>query len=180
MKARFINESFINEEVIGSFKGSWGAGEITIFKNPVSVKRMAPWVRAFTDQDGNFYVGDEENASDTDRIGTTHTTIMSNVKAIDNNIKTKWYDIKGMYIAGIGWQRAGKTNMFYLSESYIDAKRQGMEEDMMAEVKKIMSLPNFYKPSDMKFVLEIIDTSYDYVKMKSRFDYIPSQTWNRS
>jgi hypothetical protein len=69
--------------------------------------------------------------------------------------------------------------MFYLSESYIESNRKGTKKEMEAEIEKIMSLPNLHKPPDMKFVLEIIDTAYDYVKKKPMYDYIPSQTWKR-
>ena len=170
MRAKLVHESFLNEEVIGKFPGKWGAGQISIFKNPPFIKRMSPWIRAFTDQYGNFYVGDEENPADEDRIGTTHTDLMSHVQDIDRTIQTRWYGPKGIYTAGIGWQRAGKTNMFYLSESYADAKN---EKEMLDEVSKIMRLSNFYKPKDAKFVTEIINTQYDYDKGKPRHDYIP-------
>ena len=164
MRARFVNE-----EKLGSYSGQWGAGKITVFKNPKSIKRMSPWARAFSDQFGNFYIADEEFPEDQDRIGTTHTDFMEYVQTIDRSIKTRWDDLLYIYVDGIGWQRGGKTNKFYLSESYMD----GDPAETESHVEDIMKLSNFFKPADAEFVLDIIDTLQDYDNKKPFNSYVP-------
>lgn len=151
MRARFVNESFLNEEIMTSYDGKFS--EVTIFKNPKSIQRMSPWARAFHDQKGNFYIADEELHHETDEIGTMHTTILRKLREIDSTIETEWIGDGNLgYINGVCWQRLGKTNKFYLAESY-----DTLNEGIMKEVNKVLEHPNFYEPYDAKFILEVID-----------------------
>lgn len=150
MRARFVNE-----EVLGSYPGRKNAGTVTIYKNPASIKRMSPWARAFHDQDGNFYIADEEKHFDKDIIGTMHVVLLEEVIKIDPSIKTYWNSFgEAGYFEGLCWQRLDKTNKFYLSESYVDMKH----ELMMNEAKRIMSLPTFFEPLGADFKLKTMHT----------------------
>lgn len=179
MRARKVYQQFLNEEKVLTTGSEAGEGGITIYKNPPSITRMSAWARAFHDQNGNFYIADEEYDSEYDRVGITHTGMINLLK---NKFPIKTYWRGGRYLEGIGWQRYKKTNKFYLAESYEvyygseDPDEKEFYEETMSYIKKLMNSPNFYEPSGAKFILEVID-NLDY--QESEYDrWMKSQAHN--
>lgn len=140
-----VRES-LNEELLGSI---WSYDdEIEIYKNPPRIKRMGPWCRAITDQDGNFYVATMPNATNFEVV-VTHLGLIEWLQDTKHlNVKTTWDG--RMYIKGIAWQRYKNTNQFYLGESYTDTA------NFIMYVKEFMKNVNIFKPDDIEFVLQNI------------------------
>lgn len=145
-----IVREHLNEELIGKYRANYGSGNVEIYKNPKSIKRMGPWARALHDQDGNFYIASVENETQ-ETIATTHTDMVKWLNTNGENVKLEWNQVTGGYENGIGWQRHKNTNNFYLSESY--EKNMEMHIDY---VVKFMNEVGIWAPTDAKFHVEHI------------------------
>ena len=154
-----IVRSYLNEELLDVYS-SYFSPRIELYKNPKSIKRMGPWCRAITDQNGNFYISSADGET-RQTISTSHTIMITRISRHEN-ITTRWDGANSRnYINGIAWHRFGNTNKFYLAESY---------ERELAAIEYVQhfieSLGNkFIKPIDAKFILKkIVERDYDLIK----------------
>ena len=141
---KIVRES-LNEEILGKYD-DWGQS-FTVYKNPPSIRNMNEYVRGFHDQFGNFYVADLDGKGYPDTI---HGEIIAFVKEKFPEVKIDWVESQGAWTNGIAWQRYESTNDFYFSESYSISN----QNQWINEVKEIMSLPNFFTPSRVKWKLK--------------------------
>jgi len=151
MRARFVNE-----ELLGTYEGTYGNGEIEMYKNPPSIKRMGPWARALTDQNGNFYIASALKEEGRSTIATMHTDMIQWLKTHAQDVTTNWNGQKHRYDNGIAWQRYANTMKFYLSESYDEEW-----EIHLPYIKHFMETRDPFTPLGVKFELEIIDNIED-------------------
>jgi len=100
-------KELINEELIGNHIG------YELYKNPKSIKRMVADLRGVSFPNGDLFVID-------DAKHTTHSSLMYglNVNGYSVNYSGTMTDLVKLVKKGyITWQRRGKTNDFYISES---------------------------------------------------------------
>lgn len=110
---KFVSQSVvINEERLKDFNLDRPDYEslIEVYKNPPSIKRMEPNLRAISDKDGNLFVVDASGY-------LTHTVFLKWL-TLNNYIKIKSYTYLNSLSEIVSWQRKENTNDFYLSESY--------------------------------------------------------------
>lgn len=104
MRARYLNE-----ELVHSYIGQWSGKSIDIYKNPGSIRRFNPSVRAISDLLGNIWVTDMEN--------TTHSEIIKELYKLGEINFPSYYGYK-LEMVYCGWQRKETTNDFYIAESF--------------------------------------------------------------
>jgi len=104
-----LKQLLLKEELIGKYSTG-----IDIYKNPKSISRMSPGLRAISFPSGDLFVCD-------DNWGINHIGLEKWLKsndysmpAVNNSINELFSGIKKGYIS---WQRMGDTNDFYLSRS---------------------------------------------------------------
>jgi len=144
-------KKLIKEELLGNL------GSIEVYKNPKSIKRMAPALRGLSDPQGNLYVMDDQYFAihmDLERWlkNKGHTKDKSADWDTRNWPKAFGDMIKKGYIY---WQRKGDSNTFYLSEStYPDVdwfKEMQLMKYLKKSVKKVQQ-----KNPQYKFILKRI------------------------
>ena len=100
-------KDLINEEFIGELDG------IEVFKNPKSIKRMKGDLRGKSFPNGDLFVVDD--AWDILHWKLSQWLNRNGYKNLTGGTKDSL--VKGIKQGFIEWQRKGKTNDFYLSES---------------------------------------------------------------
>jgi hypothetical protein len=142
-------KTLLNEELLGEYKG------YEIYKNPKSIKRMQPNLRAVSFSNGDLFVVDDNSWHMThldlrdglNKLGYKNPPIRATSDIFDS-IK------KGL----IDWQRKEKNNTFYLSES-IDFNDGAYEHEIYDEkeympyIKKYVNKVKQKNPQ-YKFILE--------------------------
>jgi hypothetical protein len=106
MRAKGVNA--INEEMIGTFKGTFDLNRVEVYKNPQTLRRLKYWVRACSDEHGNLYVADSYDI--------LHFEL------------AKFLALRGIFDL-IDWQRYKNTNTWYLAEGY-DLSDKGLENEL--------------------------------------------------
>ena len=136
MRARFVNE-----ELIGTYDQT---DQVTIemWMNPATARRMGPWARAMSDEEGNFFIASpqEIHQRDRDYIATTHTDMLSYLQSQGWCQGMKWQKGDGgggygYYLDGMAWQQDNNTKNFYISESY--SVNWGKENELYIEQEHI-------------------------------------------
>lgn len=95
----------VNEELMMRNNGG------SLYRNPKNISKMAPWLRAMSDADGNLFVFDHEN------LVVTHAEIgvLVQPELGDYSHDDIYKKIIPKFVL---WHRAGGSDNFYLSESY--------------------------------------------------------------
>jgi len=145
MRLKDILKTILYEERLGSIPYRRGI-EYDVYKNPSSISRMESDLRAISDKSGNLYVLDHDGW----RI--IHSDFATWLSSNGQNIpagENVWKKITKV----ICWQRLGKTNKFYLSESY---KRDEGEIDKIIEKSSKLIDNVRKKQSTFKFIIKSI------------------------
>lgn len=108
----------LNEVLLGQITAAWGKKLSTnIYKNPPTIRRLDPWVRAISDKYGNLYIVEEPVAIHVDIL-----SFLADEGEIDKTFNYANYEIyfddtdnKDGIVA---WQRHGNTMDLFFGESY--------------------------------------------------------------
>jgi hypothetical protein len=95
----------INEEV------AFEVWDIKVYRNPKSIKRMSPDLRAISDMKGDLYVMDDSSKF-------THSELVKWLIAYGLAPKYTWYDSLYEFGSLVAWTRVSNTDTFKLGESY--------------------------------------------------------------
>jgi len=101
---------FINEEHVFHEK------HLDIYKNPQSIKRMSPWKRAISDEDGNLFVMDDPYFM---FIHEDMVKILNKESEIESSS-----NYESIFSNFVVWTQPGNKHEFYLSESYSNRDSQ--------------------------------------------------------
>ncbi len=102
-------KSLISEEYIGDLKNN------EVFKDPKSIKRMAPELRGYSHPNGDFYVIDDAYQVTHSMFAKWLNQNLDGFNTPDNGSNTGL--VKAIKKGYITWQRDGSTNTFKLAES---------------------------------------------------------------
>lgn len=147
---------FLNEEFLGRHKDH---EYLEFFKNPSSIKKMEPNLRAISDKKGNLFVCSDPYLFD-------HVNISS------------WLYTKGINLGGITqmindgilWERNKNTDEFWLSRAYLTYGSAAKFDPVKLEkhTKKNKSKTSKKNPN-FKFVLKILNNEEDPFLALKRF-----------
>jgi len=141
-------KDLLNEELIGKYKDTY-----EVFKNPKSIKRMEPGIRGISFPNGDLFVID-------DAWYVTHS--MFHKWLVEQGYKIKYGQTlkdlaENIKIGYIDWQREGKSNNFYLSESTMFEDSLYLFKDELMPPLKKYSKKVKAKNSKYNFILKRIE-----------------------
>ncbi|HRW21393.1 MAG TPA: hypothetical protein P5509_05425 [Bacteroidales bacterium] len=158
MKRRIpLFEDFkVNEELLGHFDIPTWLGKIInvyveIYKNPKTVKRMAPNCRAISDAEGNLYVMDIYGV-------LIHADLIAWVfsKGYIKGKEEKTSETYNNFHQYITWTKDGKSNTFKLGESNSEVVIVKHKDKFLKSFDAVVK-----KNPSIKFELEVISRNND-------------------
>jgi len=136
----------LNEVLIGkvsSYNKKLDGGDL--YMNPPSIKRFPIMSRAVTDKDGNFFIADSLNIIHGDIIDAI-------IKYELVSYPIEWDGKHSAYENVVCWMQYGKTNKFYLSESY-DLEDKTSEQYVTDVIKPMTDIAQEKNPQ-YEFILK--------------------------
>ena len=126
---KYVNESLLNEELIGTIIPKYYKKEIEIYKNPPSIKRMTPYSRAVSDRFGNLYIADGYEVIHVDLLLfliKNNFISISDQRDLFKHFDPEDFDEDTLDYQNtdniLCWIRDNKNN-FYLGESYAEYEK---------------------------------------------------------
>jgi hypothetical protein len=140
----------LNEELL--FSNS----SYSIFKNPQSIKRMSPWKIAISDINGNLFVLDDPE------FEMIHEDLAKELKELKELKGSPYYlNLLDNYVL---WSQSGKTNSFYLSETYY------FPEQFETKIKR---------KNDVRKYKKIINEHYNVLQKKQKnYSFFKKGIWD--